>query len=106
MKCLHPDKGSCSDAEDSFKNVIERYNELIKSKKEIEKEIEEYKNMVAVKIGENERLNIGGIECATFKTEKRAFFDTDKFMNENPEEYKKYMSEREYRILRIKKLKI
>ena len=104
IKFKEVQKGSCAHAEDSFRNIIERYNSLLKDKKNIEKEIEELKNIISVKIGGNEILNIGGIDCATLKVTKMSFFDKDRFSKDHPDEYKKYIVDKEMRVLRVKKI--
>lgn len=104
IKFKEVQKGSCVYAEDSFRNIIERYNSLLKDKKNIEKEIEELKNIISVKIGGNEILNIGGIDCATLKVTKMSFFDKDRFSKDHPDEYKKYIVDKEMRVLRVKKI--
>lgn len=104
IKFKEVQKGGCVYAEDSFRNIIERYNSLLKDKKNIEKEIEELKNIISVKIGGNEILNIGGVDCATLKVTKMSFFDKDKFSKDYPDEYKKYIVDKEMRVLRVKKI--
>ena len=49
IKFKEVQKGSCVYAEDSFRNIIERYNSLLKDKKNIEKEIEECKILYRLK---------------------------------------------------------
>ena len=76
----------------------------LKGLEQIEKEIEECKNIISVKIGGNEILNIGGIDCATLKVTKMSFFDKDRFSKDHPDEYKKYVIDKEMRVLRVKKI--
>ena len=49
-------------------------------------------------------MNIGGIDCATLKVTKMSFFDKDRFSKDHPDEYKKYIVDKEMRVLRVKKI--
>lgn len=101
-----PKENTYCDVEDSFRTVIEEYNKLNAQKKEIEKQIEGLKNKISLRLGENEILKIGGIECASFKYQNRICFDIDKFRGDRPDIYDEYLINKGFRTLRVKKIKI
>lgn len=104
-KYLKPENNSVANAEDSFASVIEAYNSVNYQIGVLERSREEIKNKIAVKIADKEILNIGGIDCATFKYQKKGSVDTEKLKSEYPDVYNACIKESEFRVLKIKRIK-
>ena len=75
---------------------------LQKQQKELENEIELYRDKFKLRIGENEGLCYNGKPLITFKTSEVNSFDTTKFRLENPILYKQYLKQSNQRRLLIK----
>jgi len=85
---------------DTDLETVEIYKEL-RALREVQKELKEkqevLENKLKLIIGENE----GIVDIATWKTQEKNRFNTKKFEEEHPEEYKKYIEVTKYRVLRL-----
>ncbi|HPI19751.1 MAG TPA: YqaJ viral recombinase family protein [Candidatus Kapabacteria bacterium] len=77
---------------------------LQKQQKELDNEIDLYKDKFKLRIGENEGLGFNGKPLITFKTSEVNSFDTTKFKMENPILYKQYLKQSNQRRLLIKEV--
>jgi predicted phage-related endonuclease len=78
---------------------------LQKQQKELDNDIDLYKDKFKLRIGENEGLVFNGKLLITFKTSEVNTFDTTKFKMENPILYKQYLKQSNQRRLLIKEVK-
>lgn len=78
---------------------------LQKQQKELDNEIDLYKDKFKLRIGEYEGLGFNGKPLITFKTSEVNTFDTTKFKMENPILYKQYLKQTNQRRLLIKEIK-